>query len=160
MNFLNLARENNLPLITTIQNSYSLINRVAEFGITEILFRENLSFFAYSPLAFGHLTGKYISNPKERGRVNLFTGYSKRFNKPGVNTAVKAYKKISQKYELDMTEMALSFVYHQWFITSTIIGATNMQQLQQNLSAYKLELSSEILNEIDQTHLRHMNPAP
>ena len=141
-------------------NVFVLINRVAEFGITEILFREKIGFFAYSPLAFGHLTGKYITNPQAKGRVTLFKGYAKRFDKPGVANTLTAYNKLAKKNKLSMTEMALSFVYHQWFMTSTVVGATNMQQLKENLNAYRLKLSEQILEEIEYIHLCHMNPAP
>jgi len=160
MEFIRLAKQNNLPIINAIQNSYSLINRVAEFGVTEILFREKIGFFAYSPLAFGHLTGKYITNPQAKGRVTLFKGYAKRFDKPGVANTLTAYSKLAKKNKLSMTQMALSFVYHQWFMTSTVVGATNMQQLKENLNAYRLKLSEQILEEIEYIHLCHMNPAP
>jgi len=158
--FIRIAKQENLPLISAVQNSYSLINRVAEFGVTEILFREGIGFFAYSPLAFGHLTGKYLNNPREKGRVTLFEGYAKRFNKPGVKNTLLAYSKVAKANKLSMTQMALSFVYHQWFTTSTVIGATNMAQLRENLEAFNFQLSDSILNEIEHVHLCHMNPAP
>jgi aryl-alcohol dehydrogenase-like predicted oxidoreductase len=160
MEFIRIAKSEGLPLICAIQNGFNLINRVAELGLTEILFREDLAFLAYSPLGFGHLTGKYFKTPDNPGRANLFPGYAKRYNKPGVNGAIKNYLKLAEDLNLTLTELALSFVYSQWFIKSTIIGATNMKQLRQNISAYNMKLSSEAFDKIDQLHLQRMNPAP
>ena len=152
--------EKKLPIICTIQNSFSLINRIVELGLTEILFRENLGFFSYSPLGFGHLTGKYILDSNANGRINLFPGYAQRYNKPGVAIAVEDYLKLAQEFNLSLTQMALSFVFSQWFVTSTIVGATSMNQLKENLSAYKIGLPDDILEKIDSVHLKTMNPAP
>jgi aryl-alcohol dehydrogenase-like predicted oxidoreductase len=160
MEFIRVAKEKKLPLISAIQNSYSLINRIVELGLSEILYRENLGFFAYSPLGFGHLTGKYIQNQESLGRVNLFPGYAKRYSKPGVNFAVEDYLHIAKDFNLSLTQMALSFVYRQWFVTSTIVGATSMNQLKENLSSYKVFLQDDILEKIDNIHLKRMNPAP
>ena len=160
MEFLRIAKEKKLPIICTIQNSFSLINRIVELGLTEILFRENLGFFSYSPLGFGHLTGKYILDTNAKGRINLFPGYAQRYNKPGVAIAVEDYLKLAQEFNLSLTQMALSFVFSQWFVTSTIVGATSMNQLKENLSAYKIGLQDDILEKIDSVHLKTMNPAP
>ena len=160
MEFLRIAKEKKLPIICTIQNSFSLINRIVELGLTEILFRENLGFFSYSPLGFGHLTGKYILDSNAKGRINLFPGYAQRYNKPGVAIAVEEYLKLAQEFNLSLTQMALSFVFSQWFVTSTIVGATSMNQLKENLSAYKIGLPDDILEKIDSVHLKTMNPAP
>ena len=160
MEFLRIAREKKLPIISSIQNNYSLLNRVAELGLTEILYRENLSFFAYSPLAFGHLTGKYIRDPRTKGRVNLFEGYAQRYNKPGVENAVKEYMKLAEEFNMTLTEMSLTFVYHQWFVTSTVVGATSVEQLKENLAAFKKIIPNEIIQKIDFIHLSCMNPAP
>ncbi|MDC0183312.1 aldo/keto reductase [Nitrosomonadales bacterium] len=160
MEFLRIAKEKKLPIICTIQNSFSLINRIVELGLTEILFRENLGFFSYSPLGFGHLTGKYVLDSNAKGRINLFPGYAQRYNKPGVVIAVEDYLKLAKEFNLSLTQMALSFVFSQWFVTSTIVGATSMNQLKENLSAYKIGLEDDILEKIDSVHLKTMNPAP
>ena len=160
MEFLRIAKEKKLPIICTIQNSFSLINRIVELGLTEILFRENIGFFSYSPLGFGHLTGKYILDSNAKGRINLFPGYAQRYNKPGVAIAVEDYLKLAKEFNLSLTQMALSFVFSQWFVTSTIVGATSMNQLKENLSAYKIGLPDDILEKIDSVHLKTMNPAP
>ena len=119
-----------------------------------------MSFLAYSPLAFGYLTGKYIKDEKAVGRVNLFPGYAKRFDKPGVRYAVKQYAQLAKKHHLSLTEMSLAFVRSQWFMTSTILGATSLHQLKENVKSYSIELSDDILDEIEQIHLSVMNPAP
>ena len=161
MEFIRLAKIKNLPLVCTLQNSYSLINRIVELGMTEIFFREKLSFFSYSPLGFGHLSGKYLKDPKAAGRVNLFPGYAQRYNKSGVVKAIEKYDALAVKRNMSLTDLALSFVYSQWFVTSTVIGATNMNQLKQNIAAYGLDIvDEELIQEIDAIHLDVMNPAP
>jgi aryl-alcohol dehydrogenase-like predicted oxidoreductase len=158
MEFLRLAREQGLPRIAVLQNCYNLMNRGMEFGMTEVLYRERISLAAYSPLAFGHLTGKYIDDPATPGRVTLFLGYAQRYKKPGVPAAAKAYAELARA--LTPTQLALSFVYHRWFVGSTIIGATSMAQLQENIAAYQTHLSDEVLSAVEQQHLIMMNPAP
>jgi aryl-alcohol dehydrogenase-like predicted oxidoreductase len=160
MEFLRLAEEYDLPRIASLQNCYNLINRGMEFGMTEILYRENVSLLAYSPLAFGHLTGKYIDDPAAKGRVTMFLGYAQRYKKPNVPTASAVYTALARQHGITPTQMALSFVYHRWFVTSTIIGATTMQQLKENIDAWQCHLPVEVLNEIEIMHLKYMNPAP
>jgi aryl-alcohol dehydrogenase-like predicted oxidoreductase len=160
MEFIRIAKEKKLPLIVSIQNCYNLINRGLEFGMTEILYREKIGFLAYSPLAFGHLTGKYLKDIDARGRVTLFKGFAQRYDKPNVFPAVKAYEALALKHGMTLTKMALAFAYHQWFVTSTIIGATSLDQLKENIEAYNISLSKELLGEIEIIHLTHMNPAP
>jgi len=160
MEFLRIAKENHLPRIAALQNCYNLMNRGMEFGMTEILYREGLSLTAYSPLAFGHLTGKYVQNPDAPGRVTQFLGYAQRYKKPGVPEASRRYADLARAHGLSPTQLALSFVYHRWFVASTIIGATSMAQLQENMAAYAVKLSDAVLTEIEQIHLTLMNPAP
>lgn len=160
MEFLRIAKEYDLPRVSTLQNGYNLINRTMEFGMTEVLFRENVGFLAYSPLAFGHLTSKYIENPATQGRVTMFTGYAQRYTKANVTPASKAYAELARANGLTPSQLALSFVYHRWFVTSTIIGATNMHQLKENIAAWDIQLSPEVMLEIEDLHLRMMNPAP
>ncbi len=160
MEFLRISKEYNLPRVATLQNSYHLMNRTIDFGISEILYRENVSLLAYSPLAFGHLTGKYIDDPQAKGRVTQFLGYAQRYNKPNVAAASAAYSKLARDNGLTPTQLALSFVMHRWSVTSTIIGATSMAQLQENIGAWNTTLSPEVLQEIDKLHLAMTNPAP
>ncbi|MSQ80259.1 MAG: NADP(H)-dependent aldo-keto reductase [Candidatus Methylopumilus sp.] len=160
MEFIRIAREKDLPLISSVQNCYNLINRGLEFGMTEILYREKIGFLAYSPLAFGHLTGKYLKDIDAKGRATLFKGFAQRYDKPSVFPAVKAYEVLASKHDMTLTEMALAFVYHQWFVTSTIVGATSLDQLKENIEAYNRSLSKDLLDDIESIHLTHMNPAP
>ncbi|MHB1678471.1 MAG: aldo/keto reductase [Sulfuriferula sp.] len=160
MELLRIAKEHNLPRIASIQNCYNLVNRSFEFSLTEIAYREKISLLAYSPLAFGHLSGKYIADPKSPGRATEFPGLAQRYNKPGVHPAVAEYAAIARKHGLTPAQMALSFVYQRWFVGTTIIGATSMKQLGENLLAWESPLSPEIMAEIEAVHLLHMNPAP
>ena len=161
MTFLNVARECNLPRIVSLQNCYNLINRTLEFGTSEILYRENIALLAYSPLAFGHLSGKYILHPNNEGRVNRFPGFAQRYTKPGVAKAVLEYMQLAADHGLTAVQLALAFVYQRWFVTSTILGATTMAQLQENIMAFEVPtLSAEILQSIETLHLTMMNPAP
>ncbi len=160
MEFVRIAKAYNLPHIASVQNCYNLINRGMEFGMAEVLYREQVGLLAYSPLAFGHLTAKYIDNPEAKGRVTMFLGYAQRYKKPGVFPASAAYAKLARAHGLTPTQLALSFVYHRWFVTSTIIGATTMQQLKENIDAWDTKLAPEVLQEIEHLHLTMMNPAP
>lgn len=160
MEFLRLANTYDLPRVASVQNCYNLINRVMDSGMSEIFYRENVSLLAYSPLAFGHLTAKYHDDANAKGRVTQFLGYAQRYKKPSVPTAVALYAKLARRHGLTPTQLALSYVFHQWFVTSTIIGATSMTQLTDNIAAYEVKLSDEILSEIEQIHLTVMNPAP
>ena len=160
MEFLRIAKQHNLPHIATLQNGYNLLNRNIDFGMSEICFRENVSLLAYSPLAFGHLSGKYVDDVQAKGRVTLFRGYAQRYTKPGVSSASAAYAKLARAHGLTPTQLALSFVMHRWCVASTIIGATSMAQLQENVTAYQTKLSPEIIKEIDAIHLLFTNPAP
>lgn len=160
MEFSRMAKVHDLPHVATLQNCYNLITRGMEFGMAEVLYRENISLLAYSPLAFGHLSAKYIDDPNTQGRATLFPGYAARYKKPAVTAAVKRYAELARANDLTPAQLALSFVYHRWFVTSTIIGATNMTQLKENIGAYQVVLSDDVLNEIEKIHLVMMNPAP
>ena len=160
MEFLRIANEYNLPRVASVQNCYNLINRGMEFGMSEVLYRENVGLLAYSPLAFGHLTAKYVDNPEAKGRVTMFLGYAQRYKKPNVFPACAAYAKLARAHGLTPVQLALSFVYHRWFVSSTIIGATTMAQLKENIDAWDTRLSPEVLAEIEHLHLTMMNPAP
>lgn len=160
MSFLRVADELGLPRVISIQNAYNLLNRTFECGLTEISFREQLSLLAYSPLAFGILSGKYHADGDAHGRVTLFKGFAQRYQKPNVEPAVRAYVELAQRHGLSPTRLALCFVYRRWFVTSTIIGATSMEQLSENLDAWDQPLSKAVLGEIEELHRRYTNPAP
>lgn len=158
--FCKMADLHNLPRVVSIQNAYSLLNRTYEQYLAETCHREKVGLLAYSPLAFGYLTGKYLADPKAHGRINLFEGFPQRYTKPNVQPAVKAYVELAQKFNLTPTALALAFVQSRWFVTCNIIGATTMAQLRENIAACQVTLGEDVLKEIDAIHLRFTNPAP
>lgn len=157
--FVRLAEEAGLPRVVSIQNAYNLINRVFEYGLAEACHREQVGLLAYSPLGFGLLSGKYAS-ADGRGRITLFPGFGQRYEKPNVREAVAAYSDLAAKAGLTPARMALAFVRSRWFMASTIIGATTMNQLRENIDSVDVALSADILAEIDAIHARYPNPAP
>nr|MBL8457259.1 aldo/keto reductase [Zoogloeaceae bacterium] len=158
MQFLRLADEYGLPRVVSIQNCYSLLNRVFEYGLVEICHREQVGVLPYSPLGFGHLTGKYLVDPAAPGRLTEFESFGQRYTKPNVVPAVTAYAELARKHGLSPTELALAFVYRRWFVTSTIIGATSLAQLSENIAAWARSLDQELMAEIEAVHLRYTNP--
>ena len=160
MQFLRLAEEHGLPRIASVQNSYHLLNRSWENGLAEVGYRENIALVSYSPLAFGYLTGKYLDNPAAHGRVTLFPGFNFRYTKPNVQAALTAYADLARKNGMTPAQLALAFVYSRWFVTSAIIGATSVVQLQENIGALEVKLSDEVLKAVEEIHLRYTNPAP
>jgi aryl-alcohol dehydrogenase-like predicted oxidoreductase len=160
MQYLQTAKEHNLPKMVTIQNSYSIIHRAYEYGMSEVSLRENIGLLAYSPLAFGVLSGKYIGGQKPAdARVTLFPNYN-RYSTPESEKAVIEYQKIAKKHGLTLVELSLAFVNQLPFVTSNIIGATKMSQLKENINSINIDLSKEILAEINAVHRVIPNPAP
>lgn len=156
--FLKTAERMGLQRVVSVQNPYNLINRVFEFGLHELCYRENVGLLAYSPLAFGLLSGKYVRAPEAAGRFTLFPAFVQRYRKPYVPAAVAEYAAVADRFGLSPAAMALAFVRSRSFVTSTIVGATSMYQLQENLRT--VDLSSDVLQAIQEVHLRHPNPAP
>ena len=159
MKFIHESEKHNLPRIVSIQNPYSLLNRLFEVGLTEICMRENVGLLAYSPLGFGFLTGKYLDGYPENSRLKLFPNFT-RYNKPNSFKATQLYKELAEANNLTLAQMAIAFAKQQKFVTSTIIGATTMEQLKENIGAFEIELSKEILLEIDKIQELIPNPAP
>ena len=162
MSYLKLSRDKSLPRMMSIQNPYSLLNRTYEIGLSEISIRETIGCLAYSPLASGYLTGKYRNNnfPKGSRMERDFNFWKYRYNTPNLNNAVEEYYKISKKYNMDMSQMSLKFCEMQDFITSTIIGATTMQQLKTNIESVNVVLNKEIIKEINDVQKIFSNPCP
>lgn len=158
--FLQAANQLGLPKIVSTQNAYNLLNRVFEYGLHELCQRENMGLLAYSPLAFGHLTGKYLSGEDTTGRISLFPQFGQRYEKPGVRPAVEAYCALAIKYGMTPTQLALTFARTRPFVTSTIIGASTFEQLEQECTALEKALPPEAVSEIDRIHMCHGNPAP
>ena len=158
--FLKLAEERGLPRIVSVQNAYSLLNRIYEHGLAEIGYRENLSLLAYSPLAFGHLSGKYLDNPQAPGRITEFPAFGQRYTKENVQPAVTAYCELARQHGLTPTTLALAFVTSRPFTALPIIGATNLEQLKENITACAATHTPEMLAGIEAIHLRYTHPAP
>jgi aryl-alcohol dehydrogenase-like predicted oxidoreductase len=159
--FLEIAKNNNLPRMMSVQNPYNLLNRTYEVGLAEISIRDEIGLLAYSPLASGYLTGKYRNNqlPKN-SRIERDGDFWSRYNKPNTSTAVDAYYKISKKYNLDFAQMSLKFCEIQPFTTSVIIGATSMDQLKTNIESVNIKLTNEIIKEINEVQKIYPNPCP
>ncbi len=160
MQFLQTAQAHGLPRIVSIQNAYSLLNRTWEMGLAETGYREQVSLLAYSPLAFGFLSGKYLADPKALGRATLFGAFAQRYTKVNVSLAVAAYVELAQRHGMTPVQLALSFVASRWCVGSTIIGATTLAQLKENIAACVQPLAEDVLQEIEALHLRYTNPAP
>lgn len=160
MRFLEESKYHNLPKIKTVQNPYSLLNRQFEVGSAEICIRENIGLFAYSPMAFGVLSGKFLTGESHpNARIKLFPQFS-RYNSPQSTEATRQYVAIAEKHGLSAAQMALAFVNQQAFVTSNIIGATTLEQLKENIASIDVVLSEEIINEINAVHAAIPDPAP
>ena len=157
---LELSKLKNLPKMMAVQNPYNLLNRTYEVGLAEISVRERSGLLAYSPLAFGYLTGKYRNNNMPKGsRIDLFKDFT-RYNNENSIKAIEEYYKISQKFNLDFAQMSIKFCEIQPFVTSVIIGATTMQQLKTNVESVNVKLNNEIINEINEIQKKYPNPCP
>lgn len=165
MKFNELAERASLPKVQTIQNSYSLLVRVPyETDLAEVCSERNcnVSLLAYSPLAGGSLTGKYITSDGAApagARFTLFPGYMERFNQSKAREAVEKYMEIAKKYDMSPTTLALAFCKSRWFVKSTIIGATTMDQLEQNIDAFTVELDDEVIDDINAVYKQYRDPS-
>ncbi len=160
MRFLEESKYHNLPRIKTVQNPYSLLNRLYENGSAEIGIRENVGLLAYSPMAFGVLSGKFLTGEAHpNARINLFPQFS-RYNSEQSAAATRLYNGIAQQNGLTLTQLALAFIEQQPFVTSTIIGATTMEQLKENIDTINATLSEELLQAIDGVQAKIPDPAP
>jgi aryl-alcohol dehydrogenase-like predicted oxidoreductase len=158
---LELSKERGLPRMMSVQNPYSLLNRTYEVGLAEISIRDQIGLLAYSPLASGYLTGKYRNNqlPKN-SRIERDGDFWTRYNKPNTTKAVDSYYEISKKYNLNFAQMSLKFCEIQQFMTSVIIGATTMEQLQTNIESVNINLTDDVINEINEVQKVYPNPCP
>jgi len=162
MHFSHIAKTNSLQRHITIQNSYSLLNRTFEINLAEVSYRENIGLLAYSPLAFGALSGKYLdSNPKD-ARMELYPQMKvmRKYLSEEAVFATKKYLELATRNNLSLTQLSLAFVNQRPFVTSNIIGATTMAQLKENIASIAINLSQEILDEIDVINELQPNPAP
>ncbi len=161
MRFLEESKvHSELPRMITIQNPYSLLNRLFEVGLSEIAMRENIGLLAYSPLGFGVLSGKYLGGLKpENARITLFPNYN-RYSGDTATSATQKYAVLAEKHALSLPQMALAYVTSRPFLTSNIIGATTMEQLKENIGSIQVELNEEVLQGIESIHKEMPNPAP
>ncbi|MBC3906556.1 MULTISPECIES: aldo/keto reductase [Undibacterium] len=157
--FIKQAELQGTARIASIQNAYSLVNRAFEQGLDETCFRENVGLLAYSPLAFGQLTAKYIDDAKAHGRLTIFPPtWSPRYMRPSVFEASKAYAALAREHGLTPAQLALAWCYSRSFVASTIIGATNLTQLRENIDALEVGLNDDLLQGINRIHEELSNP--
>ncbi|MGB5705665.1 MAG: aldo/keto reductase [Arenicellales bacterium] len=158
--YLQAATSMNLPRIVSIQNSYSLINRIFEGGLSEFCYRENIGLLAYSPLGMGTLSGKYVKGKvPPHSRMDQFPQFMQRYQTPEAEQAIKRYVQLAQDHSMTPTQLALGFVNTRPFVSSNIIGATAIEQLRENIDSVEVEISNEMETEINQIHLLCKNPA-
>ncbi len=156
--FIKVSERMGLQRIASIQNPYNLLNRAFELGLHEMCFREKIGLLAYSPLAFGLLSGKYFKDACAPGRMTLYPAFGQRYHKPNVGAAVAEYAHLAEVHGLSPAVLALSFIRSREFVSSTIVGATSMAQLEENL--HPVELGPELLKGIEAIHMKYFNPAP
>ncbi len=160
LEYLRLAREAGLPRIVSIQNPYNLLNRSFEVGLAEIAIRERVGLLAYSPLAFGLLSGKYAGGARPEGaRLTRFPRFA-RYDNPQAAAATQAYLAVAAEAGVDPAQLALAFVNRQPFVTSNIVGATTLEQLETNIASIDLAIPRDLRKALDAVHLQYSNPAP
>ncbi|MFE0586216.1 NADP(H)-dependent aldo-keto reductase [Pantoea vagans] len=160
MRYLQLAEKHELPRIISIQNPYSLLNRSFEVGLAEISQHEGVELLAYSSLAFGTLSGKYLNGAQPAGARNTLFSRFTRYSGEQSQKAIAEYVALAQQHQIDPSQMALAYVRQQPFVASTLLGATTLEQLQININSFNLTLNAEILEGIEAIHRRYTYPAP
>ncbi|MHB8453816.1 MAG: aldo/keto reductase [Acidiferrobacterales bacterium] len=159
--FASIALQHGLPPPVSIQNPYNLVSRQFDLDLAEACYREKVPLLAYSPLAGGVLSGKYLNDAQPAGaRFTLFQEFQPRNRRPTVALATAEYAGLAKKHGLALDQMAISFVRQRWFVCSTIIGATSVEQLARNIDSVKVTLDDETLGAIDLIHARYSTPAP
>ncbi len=159
MKLLSESEKHKLPRVATIQNPYSLLNRLFEVGLAEVCLREQVGLLAYSPLGFGVLSGKHLGGVQPNSRIGLFPQFT-RYTSENAQKATRRYQELAHRYGLSLPQLALAFVQQQSFVCSTIIGATSCEQLQENIDSHSLILAPELLAQINQIHELIPNPSP
>ncbi len=158
--FLRVSREEKQPRIASIQNAYNLLNRTYEIGLAEMGLREDVGLLAYSPLAQGYLTGKYLDGARPPGARTTLFNRGQRYEKPGVDEAIRAYQALAKDSGLDFAQMSIAFVTSRPFVTSNIIGATTLKQLETALTSIQVDITPELEEKINAIHQLNANPAP
>jgi aryl-alcohol dehydrogenase-like predicted oxidoreductase len=160
MSYLKLSEINGLVRVASVQNAYNLINRTAETALAEVFMREEVGLLAFSPLAQGYLTGKYLDGALPPNTRKTLFNRGQRYEKPGADIAIQAYVDLAKEVGLDPAQMALAFVNTRPFLGSNIIGATTMEQLKSNIDSIDIAMPPELEARINAIHQLHMNPAP
>ncbi|MEP9352466.1 aldo/keto reductase [Xanthobacter sp. KR7-65] len=158
--FLAAAQQGIGPRVASVQNAYNLINRTYEAGLAEFHQQEDVGLLAYSPLAQGFLTGKYLAGARPPGARNTLFNRGQRYEKPGAEEAIRAYMDLAAELGLTVVQLAIAYVTSRSFVTSNIIGATSMAQLEENLATLDVVITPEIEDRIDALHQLHGSPAP
>jgi len=160
MTFVQAAEASDGARVVSIQNAYNLLNRTFEIGLAEVAMREQVGLLAYSPLAQGYLTGKYLNGARPAGARSTLFNRGQRYEKPGAEDAIQKYMALAQEFGLDVSQMALAFVTSRTFVTSNIIGATTMAQLKTDIASVNVTISPELDARINEIHQIHCNPCP
>ncbi|WP_321395391.1 aldo/keto reductase [Emcibacter sp.] len=161
MKCLHYAETRDLPRVQSVQNAYNLLNRLYEQGLAEVSHRETVSCLPYSPIAGGTLSGKYLNGALPEGsRRQLFQGFTDRYQKVNVENAVAAYKTLAEAHGLTLLQLAQKFVESRPFVTASIIGATSMEQLKENIAAFDIEWTDTLEQGVNEIHEQYPNPAP
>lgn len=160
MQFLKLAEDKGLPRIASIQNAYNLLNRTFEQGLAEVCLREDVGLLAYSPLAAGTLSGKYLDGAVPAGSRRSLDHRKSRYATVNADVTTAAYLDVARRHGLSPTQMAIAFTLHQPFVASSLIGATTMEDLKSNIAAVNLTLSDEVLKDIEAVNARYPDPCP
>jgi len=160
MEYLRLSESSKQSRIVSVQNPYSLLNRTYEVGLAEMSHRENVGLLAYSPLAFGILTGKYEKNTPPNSRMGLFGDWFTRYSNDQCKDATTRYVRLAKELDMSPAHLALAFVNTRSFVTSNIIGATTLEQLKENIDSVDIKFTNEINEKINEIHQLIPNPAP
>ncbi|WP_065188240.1 NADP(H)-dependent aldo-keto reductase [Shewanella woodyi] len=161
MKYLQLAEKHNLPRVVSVQNPYNLLNRSFEVGMAEISHREEVPLLAYSPLAFGALSGKYLDDQWPEGaRLTLFKRFARYTGSQVALDATKAYVELAREFKLSPAQMSLAFVNSRKFVGSNIIGATNLEQLKENIDSINTSISPELMARLDELAQVYRLPCP
>jgi aryl-alcohol dehydrogenase-like predicted oxidoreductase len=160
MSFLKHAEAKGLARVQSVQNAYNLLNRTYEVALAEVTMRENVSLLAYSPLAQGYLTGKYLDGARPAGARTTLFERGQRYENPTAEAAIRKYLALAREFGLDPAQMALAFVNSRPFVTSNIIGATSMEQLKTDIASIDVTITPELEKRINAIHVEHCNPCP
>lgn len=160
MSFLKASDAKGLPRVQSIQNAYSLLNRTYEVALAEVTMREEVGLLAYSPLAQGYLTGKYLDGARPEGARTTLFKRGQRYETPGAEPAIRRYVALAREFGLDPAQLALAFVNSRPFVNANIIGATSMEQLKTDIGSINVKITPELEERINAIHLDHCNPCP